>query len=436
MIINQKEVKINRENIRINECDIAYCSLIKQILDTGVETKNRTGINTISISGWSYKFNVGEQFPVNETKDVKVKNCTSEIQWIHTVQSNEVKWLQDRDNHTWDLWVVDKDGIYRTYEQGDGSIIDPERKVPVVDIYNKQITDKYGNPLMTSSFVDGKTIKTAKYFGEQYAGTIGEAYGYINNLYKRPQYVEETIKNNPFDRRMVVSLWQDAHLAKAVLPSCVWSCEYKVSADGKVNSFVHQRSADVPLGLPFNITQYAILLCMYAKACGLKPGTMDWSIMDAHIYINQIPGIKKQLNRFNYMEEYVSIIQNSTDEEVERLYNKICEEFNLLEIKAINLLNEDIRNIKMSQRINKIKKIDEKLAILYEISFERKTCFEHLVTRENPVLELASHDSIFEYSTDFVKKDDPYLKENPIGNRELVLKKYTPTPFISMPIAQ
>ena len=90
----------------------------------------------------------------------------------------------------------------------------------------------------------------------------------------------------------------------------------------------------------------------------------------------------------------------------------------------------------MSKRINEIKKLDGQLAYDYEEAFERKVCFEHMITRETPELELASHDSIFEYSTDYVKKNDPYLEENPIGNKEIVLKKYHPTPFISMPIAQ
>ena len=79
---------------------------------------------------------------------------------------------------------------------------------------------------------------------------------------------------------------------------------------------------------------------------------------------------------------------------------------------------------------------DPELAKAYEEAFERKVSFEHMITRETPELELASHDSIFEYSTDYVKKGDPYLRENPIGNKELVLKKYHPMPFISMPIAQ
>ena len=88
----------------------------------------------------------------------------------------------------------------------------------------------------------------------------------------------------------------------AVLPSCVWSSEWDVT-DGKLNCWVHQRSCDVPLGLPFNVTQYSVLLNMLAKQTGLKPGTLDWSIKDAHIYVNQIDGIKEQIRRGEELED-------------------------------------------------------------------------------------------------------------------------------------
>ena len=95
---------------------------------------------------------------------------------------------------------------------------------------------------------------------------------------------------------MVMSLWQNDYLETAVLPSCVWSSEWDVT-DGKLNLWVHQRSCDVPLGLPFNVTQYAVLLSLIAHVTGLKPGTIDWSLKDAHIYVNQIDGIKEQIER-------------------------------------------------------------------------------------------------------------------------------------------
>ena len=342
---------------------------------------------------------------------------------------------------------MDDDGIYRKYEQGANAIDDPEREVPLKELVVNSITgivekipklDKYGKEIMVKAIGldrNGKprTISEAIWYGKEYAGTIGEAYGFINSLYKRPQAVEYTLKNDPTDRRMNIVLWQDAHIPKAVLPSCVWSSEYKVTPDGKLHSYVHQRSADVPLGLPFNISQYALLLSMFAKANGYEVGTMSWSIMDAHIYVNQLEGIKKQIKRYDCMKEYSEIIQKSSDTELEIIYDKISELYNLISKRVDSKI--DIKG-SVSKKIKEIKKRDEQLGNDYEAAYEMKLCFEHMITRETPELELATHDSIFEYSTDYVKKNDPYLKENPIGNKELVLKKYHPTPFIKMPVAQ
>ena len=101
---------------------------------------------------------------------------------------------------------------------------------------------------------------------------------------------------------MVMSLWQNDYLETAVLPSCVWSSEWDVT-DGYLNLSVHQRSCDVPLGLPFNVTQYATLLCLIAHCTNLKPGKISWSIKDAHIYVNQIEGIKEQILRGETLED-------------------------------------------------------------------------------------------------------------------------------------
>ena len=100
-----------------------------------------------------------------------------------------------------------------------------------------------------------------------------------------------------------MSLLQNDYIDTAVLPSCVWSSEWDVT-DGKLNAWVHQRSCDVPLGLPFNVTQYSVLLMMLCQVTGLKPGTLDWSIKDAHIYVNQIDGIKEQIRRFDENGSY------------------------------------------------------------------------------------------------------------------------------------
>ena len=151
---------------------------------------------------------------------------------------------------------------------------------------------------------NGNLVKTEvhKNFGKEFAHTIGTAYGYIVNKFQMTQNLIDKIKNHPEDRRMIMTLWQNDYLETAVLPSCVWSSEWDVT-DGKLNAWVHQRSCDVPLGLPFNVTQYAALLCMLAQVSGLKPGSLDWSIKDAHIYVNQVEGIKEQIKRQDENED-------------------------------------------------------------------------------------------------------------------------------------
>ena len=154
---------------------------------------------------------------------------------------------------------------------------------------------------------NGKLVKKdiEKDFGVEYAHTIGTAYGFIVKKLGLMDRLLDTLKNNPLDRRMVMSLWQDEYIPTAVLPSCVWSSEWDVT-DGYLNIWVHQRSCDVPLGLPFNVTQYAVLLSLVAQVSGLKPGTINYSIKDAHIYVNQVDGIKEQIKRFEENGDYES----------------------------------------------------------------------------------------------------------------------------------
>ena len=251
--------------------DKDYIRLCKKILKDGVEVENRTGINTIKIPSYHLKFDLSKEFPVLTTKQLYFRQAILEMLWIYQAQSNDVRWLQDRNVHIWDEWQIDENGEWRA---------------------NQMVLE------------DGKLVKKdiVKKFDKKYAYTIGTAYGYIVNKFKMIDKLIDTIKNNPNDRRLVMSLWQDDYLETAVLPSCVWSSEWDVT-DGKLNLWVHQRSCDVPLGLPFNVTQYAVLLSLIANVCDLKPGTIDWSIKDAHIYVNQIDGIKEQIARFETLPD-------------------------------------------------------------------------------------------------------------------------------------
>ena len=313
--------------------DKEYLKLCKKILEEGKRVKNRTGVDTIKIPSYNFHFDLDEEFPVLTTKQLFFKNAITEILWIWQAQSNDVRWLRERGNNIWNEWEVDEDGIYRTYKKikvYPGDEIDFKHKVidgeiyveedaDLLDVSGKRMFDKKGR-LMTvkgygdhprlkdktdeegNSYKEAEIITSAKYFGEDYAHTIGTAYGYIVNRFGLMDDLIATIKNNPNDRRMVKSLWQDEYLKTAVLPSCVWSTEWDVT-DDKLNLMVHQRSCDVPLGLPFNVTQYAALLSLVSSVTGKKPGTMDWSIKDAHIYVNQIEPIQKQIKRGEELED-------------------------------------------------------------------------------------------------------------------------------------
>lgn len=284
----------------MSKLDKTYLTLCKRIFEDGKWVHNRTGIDTIKIPSYHFQVDLEEEFPILTTKQVFIRQAVLEMMWIYQAQSNDVRWLQERNVHIWDEWEVDEDGIYRIYMPND-------QVVPVVDLDGNPVLDKNNVPLTTKATDEMmekcKVLTGAKYFGEEYAHTIGTAYGYIVNKFKLTDNLIDSLKNNPTDRRRVISLWQNDYLKTAVLPSCVWSSEWDIT-DGKLNAWVHQRSCDIPLGLPFNITQYAVLLHMLARETGLKPGTIDWSIKDAHIYANQVEGIKEQINRYEKLGDF------------------------------------------------------------------------------------------------------------------------------------
>ena len=252
--------------------DKEYLRLCEKILNEGVEVENRTGINTIKIPAYSFEFDLESEFPFLTTKQLFYRQAILEMLWIYQVQSNDVRWLQERNVNIWNEWEIDEDGKWRATQM----VPDENDKLVKKDI--------------------------VKDFGKQWAHTIGTAYGWIVREYDQMNKLINSLKHNKTDRRMIINLWQNQHLDTAVLPSCVWSSEWDVT-DGHLNAWVHQRSCDVPLGLPFNVTQYSVLLYMLAHVCGLNPGKLYWSIKDAHIYVNQVDGIKEQIRRGKELED-------------------------------------------------------------------------------------------------------------------------------------
>ncbi len=205
-------------------------------------------------------FDLEEEFPILVSKQVGFKTAVLELFWIYQVASNEVSWLHERNVKIWDEWKIPEDGLY----QGR----------------------------------DFNQLYKAKGLTENPAETIGTAYGWIVRRYNLVNNLIETLRSNPGNRRMVLSLWQNEWLETAALPSCVWNSEWNVT-NGRLNLLVNSRSSDVPLGLPFNIVQYAAFCCMIASVVGVRPGKFTFVTNDAHIYENQIDGIKEQIKKYD-----------------------------------------------------------------------------------------------------------------------------------------
>lgn len=312
----------------MSKWDKQYLELCKKILLEGKEIENRTGINTIKISDYNFNFDLKEEFPFLTTKQLYYKAAIKEMLWIYK-GINDVRWLQERKVPIWDEWEVEEDGIYRIYYPEGKEPQDAPKEIPVYyntgitgpdgkDIQEKMYYDENGEykesekpsgakEMMASSTKEGKTIRSARYFGKEYAHTIGHAYGYSINkrdIFNRTVNLINAVKKDPTisdGRRIIMDLWQEDDIKDAVLKPCVFCSIWNV-LDGKLNAKVVQRSCDVPLGLPFNVTQYSVLLYLLAQITGLEPGKINYSIEDAHIYVNQIEGIKEQIKRQEEIE--------------------------------------------------------------------------------------------------------------------------------------
>lgn len=217
---------------------------------------------TIRLPHQVLQFDLEEEFPILVSKKVGFKTAVLEMLWIYQQASNDVSWLKERGVKIWDEWEVGADGVYQ----------------------GRNLNEIYAtmHPDLPA---------------EDFAGTIGTAYGWIVRKYDLVSNLIETLKKNPGNRRMVLSLWQNEWLPTAALPSCVWNSQWNL-IDGRLNLLVTSRSTDVPLGLPFNIAQYAVLCHLVAQCVGARPGQFTFITNDAHIYENQIEGIREQIARY------------------------------------------------------------------------------------------------------------------------------------------
>ena len=226
-------------------------------------SQRSSGARTVRLAHEVMRFDLLREFPILRSKKVGWKSAVLEILWIYQEASNKVKWLQDRGVHIWDEWEADANGVYQ------GRTL---------------------NQIFANKHPDEEP--------EEFAGTIGTAYGWIVRRYGLMDNLITTLRHNPGNRRMVLSLWQNEWLETAALPSCVWNSQWNVT-DGRLNLLVASRSTDVPLGLPYNIVQYAVLCHLIAQVTGCQPGRFTFITNDAHIYENQIEGIREQIKRYD-----------------------------------------------------------------------------------------------------------------------------------------
>lgn len=384
--------------------DKEYLELVKRILKEGIEVENRTGINTIKIPKHIFEFDLSKEFPILQTKDVAWKSAIIEMFWIWQMASNKVTDLHERGVHIWDEWMIDKDGIYRIYEPDGKCDYDPNKEVVVLDPLSTPIDDvlgvrhklkpKYddkGNIMTAKSIIEGKTIKTAKYYGKDLAETIGKAYGWYVDRYGMMKNTQYQLKNNPYDRKIVNNLWQLEFFREAVLPSCVYGSSWDVT-NGKLNLIVDQRSCDVPVGLPFNVTQYATLLKMLAQVTNLEPGRMLYIIKDAHIYVNQLEGIEELQRR---EQKYYELSKESSVnlyyekkrlEQQLKLFSKESKEYKQIDsnIRIIDLILEPtIPELELDPSIDDIFNFDNSK----ELKHSRVKNYKHMGRIKFPVAQ-------------------------------------------------
>ncbi|MBQ3361422.1 MAG: thymidylate synthase [Bacteroidales bacterium] len=219
-----------------------YLDLLDHVLTNGTEKHDRTGTGTISVFGYQMRFPLEEGFPLLTTKKLHLRSIIHELLWFLKGDTN-VQYLHDNKVTIWDEWADEEGNL--------GPI--------------------YGKQWRSWGCADGQVV-------DQIANLI------------------EQIKTNPDSRRLLVSAWNVGELDKMALPPCHIIFQFYVAA-GKLSCQLYQRSADIFLGVPFNIASYALLTMMIAQVCGLKPGDFVHTLGDAHIYLNHVEQCRLQLTR-------------------------------------------------------------------------------------------------------------------------------------------
>lgn len=247
-----------------------YLELCQKVLNEGFKKDDRTNTGTISYFGAQMRFDLSEGFPLLTTKRVHLKSIIYELLWFIKGDTN-IKYLVDHDVRIWNEWPYE---IYKKSNDYSGETID-EFIIKIKE--DEEFAKKHGDlgPVYGKQW---RNFGVDKYHVDQLANVIDQ------------------IKNNPSSRRLIVCAWNPLEVDKMALPPCHSLFQFYVN-DGKLSCMLYQRSADIFLGVPFNIASYSLLTMMVAKVCGLELGEFVHTLGDAHIYSNHLEQINRQLSR-------------------------------------------------------------------------------------------------------------------------------------------
>jgi thymidylate synthase len=251
-----------------------YLDLLNHVINNGVEKSDRTGTGTISVFGHQSRYDLSQGFPVLTTKKLHLKSIIHELLWFLTGDTN-IRYLQENGVKIWNEWADEN-------------------------------------------------------------GDLGPVYGYQWRSWPTPdgQHIDQitqvvnSIKNHPDSRRHIVSAWNVGEIDKMKLPPCHLLIQFYV-ANGKLSCQLYQRSADIFLGVPFNIASYALLTMMMAQVCGLQPGDFIHTLGDAHIYLNHLNQVKLQLTR-----EPFPLPKMKINPEVKSIFDFKFEDFELTDYQS------------------------------------------------------------------------------------------------------
>lgn len=278
----------------MNSFDLEYHNLLKLILETGKDKDDRTNTGTLSVFGHQMRFDLSKGFPLLTTKKVSFKLVATELIWFIRGDTN-IRYLLEYNNNIWNEWAFLK------WIESD-EYMGPD----MTDFGHRALRDSEFNEQYREQLnIFKEKILTDDDFMQRF-GDLGNVYGKQWRQFETKDRVTdqlkeviEQIKSNPHSRRHIVSAWNPGEIESMALPPCHTMFQFYVN-DNKLSCQLYQRSADVFLGVPFNIASYSLLTHLVARECGLEVGEFIHSMGDTHIYSNHIEAVETQLMRSSY----------------------------------------------------------------------------------------------------------------------------------------